>query len=217
MNQRKVIKVMMRLGSASRAQLAKATGMSQATVGRIVDDLLENAVLAEAAATKAGSGTGSSREAEGSQIGRPSTRLELDRQRRRFLAVQLGVHQTRLAALPLAVSDAEDWPVQVATPSSPEQWAEAVTSASKRLALKGIEAVVVSLPGVVDERSCKALLSPNLRWTERVDLAALLKPIKRAPLACRRFGLWRWANWLRSLTLRTFSWWTSGAAWARQR
>lgn len=180
MNQRKVIKVMMRLGSASRAQLAKATGMSQATVGRIVDDLLEKAILAEAA----GSGTGASRDADAAQIGRPSTRLELDRQRRRFLAVQLGVHQTRLAALPLAVSDADEWPVQVATPPSPEQWAEAVASASKRLALKGIEAVVVSLPGVVDERACKVLLSPNVRWTEQTDLAGLLKPITRAPLVC---------------------------------
>lgn len=178
MNQRKVIKIMMRLGSASRAQVAKATGMSQATVGRIVDELLENAILAEAA------GAGTSRDAESAQIGRPSARLELDRQRRRFLAVQVDVHQTRLAALPLAVADTEKWPVQIATPASPEQWAEDLASASKRLALKGIEAVVMSLPGVVDERTCKVLLSPNLRWTEQTDLAGWLKPITRAPLVC---------------------------------
>lgn len=184
MNQRKVIQVMMRLGSASRAQLAKETGMSQATVGRIVDGLLENAVLAEAAAAKAGSATRSSRETESAQIGRPSTRLELDRHRRRFLAVQLGVHQTRLAALPLVVGDTEEWPVRVATPASPEKWAEAVSGALKRISLKEVEAVVVSLPGVVDERSCKVLLSPNLRWAERADLAGLLKSITRAPLVC---------------------------------
>ncbi len=180
MNQRKVIKVMMRLGNASRAQLAKATGMSQATIGRIVDHLLEDAVLAEVASP----GAGSSGSADCAQVGRPSTRLELDRQRRRFLAVQLGVHETRLAALPLAVSDAEEWPVRVATPASPEQWAEAVTHASKRLALKAIEAVVVSLPGVTDEKSCKVLLSPNLRWTEQADLGSLLKPITQAPVVC---------------------------------
>ena len=56
MNQRKVVKLMMRLGSASRAQLAKATGMSQATIGRIVDDLLENEVLAKSGAPGGGSG-----------------------------------------------------------------------------------------------------------------------------------------------------------------
>ena len=182
MNQRKVIKIMMRLGSASRAQLAKATGMSQATVGRIVDDLLENAVLAEAAAARVGAGYPG--DADTAQIGRPSTRLELDRQQRRFLAVQLGVYKTRLAALPLAVSDADVWPVQVATPASPEQWTEALTRALKQLTLKGIEAVIVSLPGVVDERLCKVLLSPNLRWTERIDLAALLRPITPAPVVC---------------------------------
>lgn len=182
MNQRKVIKIMMRLGSASRTQLAKATGMSQATVGRIVDGLMENAVLAEASAARAG--TGLSNDADSAQIGRPSTRLELDRQRRRFLAVQLGVYKTRLAALPLAVSDADQWPVQVATPASPEQWAETLTGGLKRLPLKSIEAVVVSLPGVVDEKLCKVLLSPNLRWTERVDLAALLKTITPAPVVC---------------------------------
>jgi len=86
--------------------------------------------------------------------------------------------------LPLAVAEAEEWPVQFATPASPEQWAEAVSGASKRLALKGIEAVIASVPGVVDERSCEVLLSPNLRWTERADLAGLLRPITRAPLVC---------------------------------
>lgn len=175
-NQGKIIKILMRLGGASRAQVAKATGMSQATVGRIVDDLLKESILAEVAWTGG--------DADAAQIGRPSIRLELDRKRRRFLAIQLGVHQTRMAALSLAVSDADDWPVRFATPASPEQWARAVSDASKQLSLKGPEAVVVSLPGVVDERNCKVLLSPNLGWTEGADLAALLKPLSRAPLVC---------------------------------
>ena len=178
MNQRKVIKIMMRLGSASRAQLAKATRMSQATVGRIVDDLLAEQVLSEAT----GARIHVRPLAESAPIGRPSTRLELNRSKKRFLAIQLGVHQTRLGVLPLAVADNQEWAISLATSSNPTEWASAVTAAAKKLHTKGLEALVISLPGVVDEHACKVLLSPNLQWTERVDLPAMLAPLTQAPI-----------------------------------
>ena len=47
-NQRKIVHSMLRLHcSASRTKLAEIAGMSQATVGRIVDDLITQSILAE--------------------------------------------------------------------------------------------------------------------------------------------------------------------------
>jgi glucokinase len=42
--------------------------------------------------------------------------------------------------------------------------------------------VLVSVPGVVDERDGRVLFSPNLHWTEKVELAALIRGIWDAPV-----------------------------------
>ena len=46
-NQGKVIRAMIRLRAASRTQLAREADLSQPTVGRIVDELLDRSVLSE--------------------------------------------------------------------------------------------------------------------------------------------------------------------------
>ena len=48
MNQRRIVEVMARLGKASRVELARASGISQPTVTRIVDDLLSQNILMQA-------------------------------------------------------------------------------------------------------------------------------------------------------------------------
>src|SRR5580658_4614754 len=95
-NQRKIVQSLLRLHStASRTKLAEIAGMSQATVGRIVDDLLTQSILAEVGANDYPAAP------DLPQLGRPSKLLELDRAKRRFLLIQLGVRQTRLAAMPV--------------------------------------------------------------------------------------------------------------------
>jgi glucokinase len=42
--------------------------------------------------------------------------------------------------------------------------------------------VLVSVPGVVDERSGRVLFSPNLHWTEQVDLPALVQGVWNLPV-----------------------------------
>src|SRR5215471_10720325 len=116
-NQRKVLHSIMRGGrNLSRTQLAEMAEMSQATVGRIVDDLIAQSVVAEvnepSSPAQASTSTGTP------QLGRPSKPLELDRTRRRFLLVQLGVRQTRLAAVPVAIPNDEEWAVTFDTPDS---------------------------------------------------------------------------------------------------
>src|ERR1044071_9342749 len=42
--------------------------------------------------------------------------------------------------------------------------------------------VLVSVPGIVDEATGRALFSPNLHWLEKIDLAAGLRQIWRLPI-----------------------------------
>ena len=117
-NQRKVIRAMMRLSAASRTQLAREAELSQPTVGRIVDELLDSSVLSEvqsgdqpvavAGAGVADDAAPANGQPQTPQLGRPSTALQLDRRRKRFLAIQVGVHTTRVAATPIAVTDADE-------------------------------------------------------------------------------------------------------------
>jgi predicted NBD/HSP70 family sugar kinase len=149
--------------------------MSQATVGRIVDDLIEQSVVAEVNDVIT--------PVEGSaQLGRPSKPLELDRTLKRFLMIQVGVRQTRLAAVPVGIPTTEDWPVQFNTSESATAWRQALRESCRQLPLKDLEAVIVSAPGVVDETNGTVLLSPNLRWTERTNFVEIIQSVVNAPV-----------------------------------
>jgi predicted NBD/HSP70 family sugar kinase len=179
LNQRKIIHTMMRLRVASRAQLARESGLSQPTVGRIVDDLLDRSILAEANGSD--SAAGPPPQDDQPQMGRPSTALELDRHRR-FLAIQVGVNRTRLAAMPMGVSDADDWELSFPTPATAGAFEEALNEQGKKLIPRRLAACIISLPGVVDERAGRVLLSPNLHWTEKADFSRILKSLTRAKI-----------------------------------
>ena len=90
MNQRRVVETMARLGRASRVELARAAGISQPTVSRIVDELLSQGLLMEASEQPAGATE------TVVAVGRPSTPLQLDDSRPRFAVIQVGVRKTRL-------------------------------------------------------------------------------------------------------------------------
>jgi len=174
MHQRRIIEAVARSGSISRSDLARATGMSQPTVSRIVDRLRARHILAESLDGECHSEGGSGKAT--AALGRPSTRLQLDRTRPRFGVVQLGVRHTRLAVLPVAVPSEDRWQSEFATPSSADAWLRQLTKAWKTHRRKGLT-TVVSLPGVVDERIGKVYLSPNVRWLEKVDLGRSLREI----------------------------------------
>lgn len=187
MHRRRIIETVARCGSVSRAGLARATGMSQPTVSRIVDRLLSEHILAEsaddarpAASVLAGVPNGSTVKA--AVLGRPSTQLELDGRRPRFCVVQVGVRHTRLAVLPVAIPSEDRWQAEFATPTSAAAWLRQIESLCELHDAKGLK-TVVSLPGVVDERSGKVYLCPNLRWLEKADLGSSLRGIFGPELA----------------------------------
>jgi predicted NBD/HSP70 family sugar kinase len=175
-NQRKIVQSLLRLhSSASRTKLAEIAGMSQATVGRIVDDLMAQSILAEV------NGTGLPATTNPRQLGRPSRLLELDKSRRRFLLVQLGVEETRLSTMPVAIPETDQWAAKFDTPDSSSEWFEKLTRACRKLPLRGIDAFIMSCPGVIDESMGKVLLCPNIHWAEHADFPEGFRSIARMP------------------------------------
>ncbi len=175
LNQRRVIYALMRMGQGSRADLAKATGMSQPTVGKIVEELLAGRVLDVANGAV-------EQDPPSPKLGRPGQKVQLDGRNRRFIAVQMGVVNTRLAVLPLAVKHADEWDVEFATPASPRAWVKSLGKAMEKLSCGDLEAMLLSVPGVVDEATGRVLLCPNLRWAEELNLHGLLRDVWPARL-----------------------------------
>jgi predicted NBD/HSP70 family sugar kinase len=89
LNSRRVIDVLRERGTASRAEIARATGLSRSTVSSIVGDLLEDDLIEEGA-----EGTGV---AHGDQGGRPPVLLSLRSSAGLALGVDFGHTHLRVA------------------------------------------------------------------------------------------------------------------------
>jgi predicted NBD/HSP70 family sugar kinase len=179
LNERTLIGRLQRLGVASRADLAKALGMSQPTAGKIVDKLLERGILEE---VESASPAAASKTGRHNRLGRPGRMLRLNRRQPRFLAMELGVAETRLAVLPVGAEADDRWSIQVATPGSAKEWRRELAAAAAQIHQKHFWGVLVSVPGIVDEPAGRVLFSPNLHWTERVELPKLIQRVWSAPV-----------------------------------
>ncbi len=181
LNKRALIRQMQKAGVSSRAGLARSLGMSQPTAGKIVDELLARKILEEVE-TPVVNGHGP----PAARMGRPSRQLQLNRSELRFLGIQLGITETRMAELPMGVTDADDWQVSFrisASRSNPAAaWERGLRAAAKKLHSRKFLGVLLSVPGVVDETVNRILFSPNIHWSENVDLAAVIRKIWRVPV-----------------------------------
>ena len=181
-NERALLGRLQRIGQASRADLAKSLGLSQPTAGRIADELLRLGLLEEAdeeatvslLRARAANGRG--------KVGRPGRILRLNRTQPRFLVIQLDVSETNLAALPVGVEPEDHWTFQTKTPSSAQAWLQQLKAVAEKISRYDYWGVLVSVPGIVDEASARVLFSPNLHWTEAVELRALIQRVWRAPV-----------------------------------
>jgi len=180
-NQRTVISFLLRLGCASRADLAKAAGISQPTAGKITTELLQRGILQQA-----GSSLGmeiSGAEGLSPRLGRPGQLLRLDNQVARFLAIELGVSETSVSALPVAVKLEDDWTFIFPTPKTPEAWQRELSSLAKKIPRQHLWGILLSVPGIVDENQGRVVFSPNLHWLETVSLPKILGEIWDVPVA----------------------------------
>lgn len=171
LNKRALLSHLHRMGTASRAELAKSLGLSQPTAGKIVDQLLEMGIFEEVPT-----------ETSRVRVGRPARMLRISRSQPHFLTVQFGVEKIGFA-LPAAGDLIEDlWTSQIQTPDSAEVLLERLRETAGKLPTRNFWGVLVSVPGVIDQRKGCVLYSPNLHWTEQTDLPGLFAQIWKAPV-----------------------------------
>lgn len=179
LNERTVLERLRRLGTASRADLAKAASISQPTAGKIIEELLAFGLLEELDEDDPPDTTALTLPP---RLGRPGRRLRLDTTQPRFLAIELGVQQTRLACLPLAARGVLPWQAVFPTGPSPDAWLAGLRTHAAQIPRAALWAVLISVPGVVDETTGRVLYSPNLHWTERLPLADLVAGVWSLPV-----------------------------------
>ena len=179
LNRRALLRQLQKLGVASRADLAKALGMSQPTAGKIVDELLTAEVLEEIELPEA-NGT------ESVSRGRPGRQLRLNQSQSRLLAIQLGLQETTVAGLSLGVADEDEWhfafSLEGGEASPAKAWEKQLRAAAQKIGGKDFLGVLLSVPGIVDESANRVLFSPNIHWTEKADLAAIVGRVWKVPV-----------------------------------
>src|SRR5450432_3056362 len=122
-NQVTILERLLERKAASRAELAKATGMSKPTTGKIIDDLVYAGVVEEIKLVDGGRPS----------VGRPGKQLRLATGRARFVVMELGVEWTRIAELPPAPPEHERWEVQFKTPTTANAWLERVVQSAEKI------------------------------------------------------------------------------------
>src|SRR6185503_10133365 len=180
LNKRALLGHLHRMGTASRAELAKSLGLSQPTAGKIVDELLALGVFEEVD-TRGEPAEGGGPAAR-SRVGRPARMLRLNRSKSRFLGIQLGIRDTSLALLPVGATGEDQWALQVETTGNARDWVRQLHQAAERLVERKFWGILVSVPGLVDERNNRVLYSPNLHWSAGADLPALVHEVWKAPI-----------------------------------
>jgi N-acetylglucosamine repressor len=177
LNKRSLLDHLHRIGLASRADLAKSLGISQPTAGKIADELLEMGVFEEVTISENVNGA-----SHRSRAGRPARMLRLNRSRAHFLVIQLGIQETHFALASIGVTGEDKWAASVKTPGSAKDWVRALRATAGKFAEKKFRGVLLSVPGLVDERNSRVLYSPNLHWTEQANLTALIRQVWKAPV-----------------------------------
>lgn len=156
-NLRRVVAALLAGWPCSRPELAARTGLSAMTVGKVAEQLLELELLEE------------HRGEVPPGLGRPPRQLSPSR-RLRYVAVELGVHTTVVSRLGLTGEPEPPARQTFSMPGNAKAFVRALTAARKALAPGKVDAVLVSVPGVLDRQRPAVVFSPNLHWTEGTEL-----------------------------------------------
>ena len=144
-------------GSASRADLARQTGLTRSTISRIVDELIEEKLVHEIAENQ-------------NQKGRPGTLLTLNPLGGAAIGIEIGVHfisimLTDFISTPIwqerkEISGLTDYEIYIA--QSEDLISKAISIANQRnLPIKGIG---VAVWGMINQLTHKIQFAPNLHW-----------------------------------------------------
>src|SRR5262245_63743359 len=154
MSERQVLRALQASGPLSRAEVARQCGLSAPTVSKAVLSLLRSGLLEE---TELPEATG----------GRPATRLRLARDRAQVLGVVIDADRCLVVSAGLD-GQLHDASRSFATPDTYPRLIDALARNSRALMDRdGVSTlgVGVSLPGLVDYRGQRGVLSPNIPIT----------------------------------------------------
>ena len=179
LNKHALLRQLQKAGTASRADLARSLGMSQPTAGKIADALIAQGVLEEIEVAD-------DAEADSPRPGRPGRKLQLNRTRPCFLALQLGLEETQIAELPLGGTEEDHWQTAFTVKRSHKhpaaEWERQLHLAAKKIPAEKLLGILLSVPGVVDTAAGRILFSPNIHWSENLDFPGLLRRVWDAPV-----------------------------------
>lgn len=156
-NRARLLELLRRGGNASRASLAKDTGLTKVTVSSQVAELLELGIVKE---TGAGA----------SELGRKPVMLEVDGSAGYALGVSISTESLRVVAMNAAGRLERD-EVQPIEDRSPEGVVAAVAAAARsakrryRQSRFGLFGIGIAVPGAVDRGTGRIVRSAKLDWT----------------------------------------------------
>jgi predicted NBD/HSP70 family sugar kinase len=191
LNERRVLRLLQTRGPLSRAEVARESGLSAPTVSKAVASLLRSGLLEEADAPELARG-------------RPAPKLRLATTSAQVLGVAIDAGHCEVVSAGLDGVLHGDTTI-VPTPATYPELLAALESAARELMTRpGVQTLGLglSLPGLVDYRAGRGVLSPNIPMTDghtpAADLAArlgiecsLLQESHALCLAERHYGLAR--------------------------
>jgi predicted NBD/HSP70 family sugar kinase len=139
-NRRLILEALQRNGPLSRAELARAVGLTKSTVSSLIQELLDEQVLYEGALQTAG-------------LGRPGMSLEFHSERAMALGVELAVENTTLILLDLNNQTQGQWE-WVESPSTSLSERLHRLAAQVRVLVQGFELLLgvgLAVPGVIKQ------------------------------------------------------------------
>lgn len=169
MNVRRVLDALRRLGTVSRADLTRVTGISAPTMSKLVEELFESGVIEAEPEMRYGTG-------------RPSVLYRLGSSSAQILGAVIGMHECTAVASGL---DGELDTRRCRSFATPDTYGDFLRVLAAELAAltKQFKApalgVGLSLPGLIKSVSGEMALSPNIHYLDgrcpSADLAKLLK------------------------------------------
>ncbi len=167
-HRRAVVEGLLRTPAASRAELARRLRLSKPTVGQVVGQLQRSGWLELAAVQPEPA-------LNATATGRPGAAVQLSRQMGQLLLMEIGVRTTRLLAAALNPRETCVELRSFATGTQPARWQRLMVEKLRALRPHMGRALLVSLPGIVDQPAGRSLFCPNLHWLEGLPLAADLR------------------------------------------
>ena len=175
-NERSILTLLRARGQASRAEISRSLGLTQATISRLTSQMIARGLLREVSVPASG------RERE---PGRPGIALEVNPTGAWFLGVEVGVTVLRVVLLDLCGNVAEAVETRLDESPAPEEAAAMIGREIRRLTARPayrdrVMGVGVTVPGLVTTEGFVVNL-PILGW-KTTDFRALLAAVTDLPV-----------------------------------